>query len=103
MCCWQIRNQGGGAEFGGAGTIVEYECEGCQIGWRAGAPYATAKNGAPANFEILATAPASWEMTDSDGYDHWRKAARSAVVGTYSNGGTVMTVGTTEWSHGLKG
>jgi hypothetical protein len=75
MCCWQIRNQGGGggAEFAGADTIVEYECEGCQIEWREGAPYATGKNGAPANFEILATAPASWEMTDSDGYDHWKR------------------------------
>jgi acetyl esterase/lipase len=103
MCGWQIRNQGGGAEFGGADTIVGYECEGCQIGWREGAPYATGKNGAAANFEILATAPTRWEMTDSDGYDHWRKAAWSAVVGTYSNRGTVVTVDTTDWSHGLKG
>jgi hypothetical protein len=57
MCGWQIRNQGGGAEFGGADTIVGYECEGCQIEWREGAPYATGKNGAAANFEILAPLP----------------------------------------------
>ena len=43
------------------------------------------------------------EMTDSDRYDGWRKAPWAAVLGTYSNGGTVVTVGTTDWSHGLKG
>jgi hypothetical protein len=47
-----------GVEFCGADTIAGYECEGCQIEWREGAPYATGKNGAPANFEILATVPA---------------------------------------------
>jgi len=50
MYGWQIRNQGGaGAEFGGADTIVEYECESCQIEWREGAPYATGKDSTPAN------------------------------------------------------
>src|SRR5262245_41409266 len=92
-----------GVEFGGADTIVAYECEGCQIEWREGAPYATRKNGAPANLRFSSPLAQNWEMTDSDGYDCWRKAACAAVVGTCSNGGTVVTVGTADWSHGLKG
>jgi hypothetical protein len=93
-----------GVEFGGADTIVGYECDGCQIEWREGAPYPTCTDGTPKNFEILATAPAKWEMADSDWYDRWEKGrVGNAVLGTYSNGGTVVTVGTTDWSHGLKG
>lgn len=43
-------------------------------------------------------------MTDSDCCDRWEKGrVGNAVVGKHSNGGTVVTVATTDWSHGLKG
>ena len=89
-------------EFGGKDTIVGYECDGCEIEWREGLPYPTGNDGTPTNFHILATASAKWHPDDSDWYDAWQPGREGcAVMGLYQQGGTVFTVGTTDWSHGL--
>lgn len=96
-----------GAEFGGKDTIVGYECDGCEIEWRDGLPFPTGKDGTPENFTILATAPAKWAPGDSAWYEKWPGPDHSgnAVLGLYTTkgGGTVVTAGTTDWAHGLKG
>jgi hypothetical protein len=100
-----------GDAFGGKDTIVGYECDGCEIEWRDGLPFPTARDGTPAGFEIVATAPAKWHPEDALFYDRFpADRVGNAVVGCYtvggagdSPGGTVVTVGSTDWSHGLAG
>ena len=90
--------------FGGKDTIVGYECDGCEMEWKDGLPYPTHRDGTPENFTILATSPAKWHPGDSLWYDRFPKdRVGAAVLGTYTNNGTVVTVGTTDWSHGLRG
>src|SRR5262249_52299550 len=84
--------------------VVGYECDGCELEWKAGLPYPTHRDGTPKDFTVVATCPARWHPDDSDWYERWEKGRTgNAVVGTYTNGGTVVTVGTTDWSHGLRG
>ena len=93
-----------GADFGGKNTIVGYECDGCEFTLRDGLPEPTQRDGTPDGFVILATAPARWHPDDCEWYDRWEKGRLGhAVVGTYTKGGTVLTVGTTDWAHGLRG
>jgi len=100
-----------GDAFGGKDTIVGYECDGCEIEWRDGLPFPTGRDGTPAGFEIVATAPAKWHPDDALFYDRFpADRVGSAVVGCYTAtgrdgtaGGTVVTVGSTDWSHGLAG
>ena len=93
-----------GKEFGGKDTIVGYECDGCEIRWNDGLPFPTHRDGTPPSFQILATAPAKWHPGDSYWYDRFEKDREgAAVLGSYTRGGTVVTVGTTDWSHGLAG
>jgi hypothetical protein len=93
-----------GAEFGGKDTIVGYECDGCEFTTRDGKPEPTHRDGTPENFVIVATAPARWHPDDCEWYDRWEKGRLgAAVMGTYTRGGAVVTVGTTDWSHGLRG
>ncbi len=93
-----------GTAFGGVHTVVGYECDGCEIVWRDGLPFPTGSDGTPANFEILATAPATWHPDDCQWYDHWENGRQgNAVLGIYQRGGTVFTAGTTDWAHGLRG
>jgi len=90
--------------FGGKDTIVGYECDGCEMTWEDGLPSATHRDGTPQSFTILATCPARWAAGDSVWYDRFPKdRTGAAVVGVYTRGGTVVTTGTTDWSHGLKG
>ena len=90
--------------FGGKDTIVGYECDGCEMEWKAGLPFATHRDGTPKSFVILATCPARWAPGDSYWYDRFPKdRVGAAVLGVYEQGGTVVTVGTTDWSHGLRG
>lgn len=90
--------------FGGKDTIVGYECDGCEMEWRDGLPFATHRDGTPESFEIIATCPARWAPGDSWWYDRFPKdRTGAAVLGTYTRGGTVVTAGTTDWSHGLRG
>jgi len=93
-----------GDAFGGKDTIVGYECDGCQIIWKDGLPYPTGTDGTPKTFEILGTAPAKWHPDDCQWYDQWENGREgNAVLGTYTNGGTVFTCGSTDWAHGLRG
>lgn len=96
-----------GEEFGGKDSIVGYECDGCEIEWREGHPFPTHRDGTPKTFTILGTAPAKWAPGDSWWYEEWPGPDHSghAVLGLYTTegGGTVVTTGTTDWAHGLKG
>lgn len=93
-----------GEFFGGENTIVGYECDGCEIEWKDGLPFPTHRDGTPESFTILATCPAKWAPGDSYWYDRFPKdRIGSAVFGTYTRGGTVVTTGTTDWAHGLMG
>ena len=91
-------------DFGGKDTIVGYECDGCEMTIRDGLPYPTGHDGTPTNFVILATAPAKWHPDDAYWYDRFEQGrVGAAVLGTYTRGGTVVTCGSTDWAHGLRG
>ena len=90
--------------FGGKHTVVGYECDGCELLWRGGLPEPTHRDGTPETFVVLATAPAKWHPDDSEWYERWEKGREGhAVLGVYTRGGTVFTVGSTDWAHGLRG
>ena len=93
-----------GDTFGAKDTVVGYECDGCELAWKDGLPAPTHRDGTPASFEALATAPAQWHPDDCEWYERWEKGRKGhAVLGSYQRGGTVVTVGSTDWSHGLRG
>jgi hypothetical protein len=96
-----------GAEFGGKDTIVGYECDGCEFEMRDGRPVPTHRDGTPESFTILATCPARWDAGTAGFYDRFPKdRVGAAVLGLYTageKGGTVLTVGSTDWAHGLAG
>jgi hypothetical protein len=84
--------------------VVGYECDGCELVWKDGLPFPTHADGTPKNFEVLATCPARWHPDDCEWYEKWEKGRTGqAVLGTYTRGGTVVTVGSTDWSLGLRG
>jgi hypothetical protein len=84
--------------------VVGYECDGCELLWKDGLPFPTHADGTPNNFEVLATAPAKWHPDDCEWYEKWEKnRVGHAVLGSYTRGGTVVTVGSTDWSFGLQG
>lgn len=114
--------------LGAANVVVGYECDGCEFVLEHGLPVATHRDGTPPGFEILGTSPA----TLAERVDHYaeaevllgledldfaagriygsasaenkaRLAHGQAVMGVYSNGGTVFTSGCTEWVFGLTG
>jgi len=90
--------------FGGKDTIVGYECDGCEMVWKDGLPFPTTKDGTPDTFTILGTCQARWAPGDSLWYDRFPKdRVGAAVLGVYTRGGTVVTAGTTDWAHGLRG
>ena len=93
------------APFGGKHTIVGYECDGCEFTLdKDNLPVPTHRDGTPESFVILASAPAKWHPDDCEWYEKWEKGrVGAAVLGTYANGGTVVTVGSTDWAHGLRG
>lgn len=90
--------------FGGKDTIVGYECDGCEMEVVDGLPIPTHRDGTPKGFEIVASCPAQWHPDDAYFYDRFEHGRIGAsVFGTYTRGGTVVTVGSTDWSHGLRG
>ena len=90
--------------FGGKDTIVGYECDGCELEWKDGLPFATHKDGTPKTFEVLGTCPVRWHPDDVEWYEKWEIGRTGAAcMGIYTQGGTVFTAATTDWSHGLKG
>jgi hypothetical protein len=93
-----------GDRFGGKDTIVGYECDGCQLEWAGGVPKPTFTDGTPKSFTVLGTCPAKWAPGDCWWYDRFQKdRIGNAVLGIYTRGGTVVTAGSTDWSHGLSG
>jgi hypothetical protein len=93
-----------GDRFGGKDSIVGYECDGCEMQWRGGLPFPTGRDGTPESFAILATCPAKWAPGDCYWYEPFPKdRVGAAVLGSYTRGGTVVTVGSTDWAHGLAG
>jgi hypothetical protein len=93
-----------GDAFGGKDTIVGYECDGCEFEMRDGLPVPTGRDGTPANFTILASCPARWHPDDALWYERFpADRVGAAVLGSYTAGGTVVTVGSTDWAHGLAG
>ena len=116
-----------GDQLGTESVTVGYECDGCEMTLVNGLPVPTGTDGTPADFEIVATAPAApfdrrtavrpvpdgvlseaehqaWRTLGShDAQTCRRQAAGHAVLGTYTRGGTVVTSGCTEWAHGLDG
>ena len=84
--------------------VVGYECDGCELVWKDGIPHPTYRDGTPENFTILATCQARWHPDDCEWYEKWEKGrVGHAVIGTYTRGGTVVTVGSTDWAFGLRG
>ena len=98
-----------GGDLGAKHAIVGYECDGCEFEVKNGLPMPTGRDGTPEGFVILATAPARWHPDDALWYDRFPRdpsgapALGSAVMGTYTRGGTVVTSGSINWSFGLKG
>ena len=93
---------------------IGYECDGCDIEWVRGVPKASHRDGTPEGFEILGLAPG--RMPDNTAMEHskalfgldkgftpWGKDLRQggAVLGLWTQGGTVLTVGCTEWARHL--
>jgi hypothetical protein len=93
-----------GDRFGGKDTIVGYECDGCEMKWENGLPVPTHSDGTPESFVILGSCPARWAPDDAFWYDRFPKdRTGAAVLGIYTQGGTVVTTGSTDWAHGLRG
>ncbi|MBI1918542.1 MAG: hypothetical protein HYS12_27940 [Planctomycetes bacterium] len=103
-----------GDRLGAKGTIVGYECDGCEFTLKAGLPVPTGRDGTPETFEILGSAPAGlsvkgdqsllWvsEALYGKGTRKRLKQPGAAVLGCYTRGGTVFTTGCTEWVRGLE-
>ncbi len=93
-----------GDEFGGKDTIVGYECDGCEFEVKDGLPVPTHRDGTPETFTILGSCPAKWHPDDALFYDRFPKdRVGAAMLGIYTRGGTVVTAGSTDWAHGLRG
>ena len=93
-----------GDRFGGKDTIVGYECDGCELKWVDGLPQPTGSDSTPADFVVLGSCPARWAPDDAFFYERFPKDREgAAVLGTYTRGGTVVTTGSTDWAHGLRG
>ena len=117
-----------GDVLGRAGTVVGYECDGCDYNMRDGVPVPSGVDGTHESFEILGVAPAHlWETSEvpgviSDDYAigelNWvaerlagedtsenrsRFTDGTAILGTFRRGkGEVFTTGCTDWAYGLQ-
>ena len=111
--------------LGSERVVVGYECDGCDFTSRNGLPAPTGADGTSPLFEVVATAPATpfdhattplplapggeYELEfharrlfgDDSPVAHDRLRNGHAVLGAYERGGTVVTVGCTEWAYGL--
>jgi hypothetical protein len=93
---------------------IGYECDGCDLAWRNGVPVPTHRDGTPENFQILGVAPGRMPDYEAavhsralfgrdDGMTPWGNDLKqgAAVFGLWTKGGTVLTVGCTEWARHL--
>ena len=121
-----------GDVFGSEHGVVGYECDGCALTLQDGLPVPTGEDGCPPGFEVLGSAPARIWSVDAEGNDYpdalaatrdmgelqgvahtlfgdaepatcHKLAHGSAVLGTYTAGGTVVSCGSTDWVFGLAG
>lgn len=102
-----------GDPLGAEDRIVGYECDGCDFELKDGLPVPTHRDGTPETFEILASGPAALSAADDSlgmiiEALHGNRSAPhphpgTATLGAYTRGGTVVTVGSTNWSNGLRG
>jgi hypothetical protein len=111
--------------------VVAYEVDGCEFTLKNGLPVPTHADGTPENFTILGASPAHnisitdtvceapvalWASVDPPGDlelvatilfgdaspENVAKVAHgNAVMGTFTRGGTVFSVGSTDWAYGL--
>jgi hypothetical protein len=111
--------------------VVAYETDGCDFTLENGLPIPTGRDGTPTDFTILGTSPAHiisitdtvceapaalWASLNPPGDlegvaiglfgdaspEHVAKIAHGhAVMGTFTRGGTVFSVGSTDWAYGL--
>ncbi len=109
---------------GAQGVVVGYEADGCELTMERGLPKPTYADGTPESFTVLATSPAHlWsaneiparyagepgdlEFTtervfgDATPENVARLSPGNAVMGTYTQGGTVFTTGCTDWAYGI--
>ena len=116
--------------LGASDGVVGYEADGCELILEDGWLNPTGRDGTPKDFTVLATSPAhlwSHGVGESDFPERYRDldepgdleftalrlfgdaseantrrlANGNAVMGTYTRGGTVFTVGCTDWAYGL--
>jgi hypothetical protein len=93
---------------------IGYECDGCDIEWQKGVPITSHRDDVPEGFQILGLAPGRMPEYEAvvhskalfdrgDGYTPWGTDLRqgAAVIGLWTDGGTVLTVGCTEWARHL--
>ena len=93
---------------------IGYECDGCDFEWVSGVPVASHRDGTPGDFQILGLAPGLMPEYEAvvhstalfgrdDGFTPWEKDLRhgAAVLGLWTEKGTVVTVGCTEWARHL--
>jgi hypothetical protein len=114
-----------GDQLGATPVVVGYECDGCELALEHGLPVATGAAGTPADFTVLATAPATpfdrhttplplapggeyelefhaRRLLGDDGPGACERLRHGhAVLGTHAPGGTVVTTGCTDWACGL--
>ncbi len=117
-----------GDQLGAAHALIGYELDGCALRLEDGLPYPTGEDGTPTDFDVIALAPAALfdretapagmypddVLTDlelvceqvvgnHDTAAQARFAHGHAVMGssTGPGGGTVFSVGTTEWAFAL--
>ena len=94
-----------GDEFGGKDTIVGYECDGCELraGRTACRPDAPRRHARELRHPGHVPRPSGIRTTPVGTTSFAKDRVGAAVLGTYTRGGTVVTCGSTDWAHGLRG
>jgi hypothetical protein len=94
-----------GDEFGAAGRLIGYECDGQPISWpdlaRSNEIVYDGSHRIPTGFELLAYADIrDWPRDGSDGEV---LGSGAGIMGIHERGGTVFTAATTDWPRVLAG
>lgn len=111
---------GYGDLIGDNGIVLRYELDGCPIRMENGLPYPAEFHDAHPSLEIVGMAPAALEPGDFPGLtfaevaemycsfdpraaEYVGNGRGHATMAISTNGGTVFSAGTTDWTNGLKG
>ena len=106
-----------GDSLGQTSGIVAYELDGCPIEMENGLPRPASYYDGPSSLEILGMIPARWGDSDkSPGMaeevfgdtnpkvaEYFNADHQHAVMGIFTNNGTVFSAGTVHWADGLTG